>query len=58
MNLYDLLRNLILSSARTGGMTKKQATESMQLLYKLQKLNVFGTTGLVRGNENEHTEDL
>jgi hypothetical protein len=42
MNLYNLLRLLVKGAAQTGGMTKEQTYDALELIDNLEKLNAFG----------------
>lgn len=51
MNFYNLLRLLIKGAAQTGGFTKTQAYDAMNLIDELEKVNGFShilktTTGI------------
>jgi hypothetical protein len=45
MTVYELLRLLVNSGARTGGINKEQVYDALDLINQLQRLNTFGSTG-------------
>jgi hypothetical protein len=51
VNIYDLLRKLILASAKTGTLDKKDAFEGVNLVNRLEASNAFGTMSAITNGE-------
>lgn len=51
MNIYDLLRMLVRTTAQHGGMSKLDVFNGIDLINRLQEASAFGTySGIVSGN--------
>ena len=51
MNIYELVKLLVIGLARSGHIKKDEAIKAMRLIGKLEAENAFGTLGSMKGPE-------